>query len=145
MKNEEIAQNIFRNGFNCAQAVLTAYCTKYNLDNESARKLSCGFGGGCAHQSLTCGAVSAAYMVIGLKYGKVIQEDNKARDITYTKILEFSNTFISINNSINCKELLGIDLATSEGQEYFKENNLSNKKCTNYVKNACMILDSMGL
>jgi hypothetical protein len=84
-------------------------------------------------------------MVIGLKYGKVNQEDNEARDVTYKKIKEFSYNFTSINNSINCKELLGIDLATPEGQAIFKENDLSNKKCTNYVKDACIILDKMGL
>jgi C_GCAxxG_C_C family probable redox protein len=145
MSKEEIAQNIFKNGFNCAQAVLTTYCSKYNLDENIAKKLSCGFGAGCARRSLTCGAVSGAYMVIGLKYGKVKQEDEGARDLTYKKINDFSDYFISINNSINCKELLGIDLATTEGQTFFNENDLLNQKCTNYVKDACIILDKMEL
>jgi C_GCAxxG_C_C family probable redox protein len=145
MNNENNAEEVFYNGFNCAQAVMTTYCSKYNMDDKTAKKLSCGFGGGCARQSLTCGAVSGAFMVIGLKYGKAVKDDSESNIITYSKINEFSSKFRIINNSINCTELLGIDLATIEGQNYFNENNLKKNNCTSYVKDACNILDEMGL
>jgi C_GCAxxG_C_C family probable redox protein len=145
MSTQESAFQSFNNGFNCAQAVITAYGGKYNLDDNTAKKLSCGFGGGCGRQSLTCGAVSGAYMVIGLKYGQTEKDNIDARNITYKMVNEFSAKFKTIHNSINCKELLGVDLATPEGQEFVRNNNLSKIKCTKYVTDACIILDEMGL
>jgi C_GCAxxG_C_C family probable redox protein len=144
MNKGEIARDTFKNGFNCAQAVLSAYCNNYGLDENIAKKISCGFGAGCARQSLTCGAVTGAYLVIGLKYGKSIESDNDARDKTYNMVNEFSKQFKDINGSINCSELLGCNLATPEGHAYYKDNNL-NTKCTNYVSEACSILDKMEL
>jgi C_GCAxxG_C_C family probable redox protein len=145
MYNGKIAEETYHNGFNCAQSVLTAYSGKYHMDDKTAKMISCGFGGGCARQSLTCGAVTGAFMVIGLKYGKAEKEEVEARDITYKKVNEFSTKFKSMHNSINCGELLGIDLATEKGRAYFKENLFSEKKCSNFIKDACNILDEMEL
>jgi C_GCAxxG_C_C family probable redox protein len=145
MDNQQKAKDTFNNGFNCAQAVLTTYSIKFNFDEKTAKRISCGFGAGCARQSLTCGAVTGAYMAIGLKYGKAEKEDTEARNITYKKINEFSAKFKSLHGSLNCSELLGIDLATPEGQAYFEKNSLFDKKCTNYVMDACNILDEIGL
>lgn len=144
MNTEETAVLSFNSGFNCAQAVLTAYSVKYNLDRTTANKISCGFGAGCGRQSLTCGAVTGAYMVIGLKYGKAESGDEVTKEITYKDVIGFSNKFKSLHKSINCTELLGADLGTEEGRAFAKANNLSNKKCANFVKDACTILNEMG-
>jgi C_GCAxxG_C_C family probable redox protein len=88
------AVSCFSEGFSCSQAVLTAYSDLFNLDRKTALKISQPFGGGIAHQGETCGAVSAAFMVIGLKYGRTKAEDLEAREKTYEKT--FSSTFTAI-------------------------------------------------
>jgi C_GCAxxG_C_C family probable redox protein len=113
------------------------------MDEQSAFRVACGFGGGCGRLGLTCGAVTGAYMVIGLKYGKVRADDNDAKEKTYAFVQEFSERFVTRNKSLNCTELLGCDLGTLEGRTKMKEQNLSVTVCEKLVKDAREILEEI--
>jgi C_GCAxxG_C_C family probable redox protein len=76
--------------FNCAQAILSTYAPKYGLDADTALKIATGFGGGMARFGRTCGAVSGAYMTIGLKYGMGSEDNTELKENTYEIIREFS-------------------------------------------------------
>jgi len=135
------AISYFEGNCNCAQSVLSSYSTQYGLDREKALKIATGFGGGMGRFGRTCGAVTGAYMVIGLKYGMGIEEDVEAKEKTYQVIREFSKRFQELHGSELCKELLGCDINTSEGKEYYDQNEFFEKKCLQYVKNATEILE----
>ena len=144
MSSEEKAVEIFKGGFNCSQAVLAAFSSKYGMDEKAAKKIACGFGAGCARQSLTCGAVTGAYMVIGLKHGRTDKDDNAARDTTYENARELTEKFKSLHGSVNCTDLLGCNLGTPEGSSTFMEKELYKKKCLYYIRDVCRILEGMG-
>ena len=91
----------------------------------------------------TCGAVTGAYMVIGLKNGMGISKDTEAKDKTYKIISEFSKLFQEKNESMMCKEILGCDITTPEGIAYFTHNELLEKKCFQCVKSAAEILEEI--
>jgi C_GCAxxG_C_C family probable redox protein len=112
--NEAVA--CFNNGFNCSQAILSVYCGEFGLDNKNALQISCGFGAGMGRLQETCGAVSGAFMLIGLKHGKFLKEDEPAKEKTYAFVKEFVRLFEIRNKTINCRELLGIDLITGDKQ-----------------------------
>ena len=140
----ETSQEIFKAGYNCAQSVLRANCDTYGLDDETALRISSGFGAGIARAQEVCGAVTGGTMVLGLKYGigKLEPEENneKVREKTRNFIEEFTKN----NGSIRCKELLkGIDLNTQTGQTRFKEEDLFNKTCLQCVKNASEIIRTL--
>ncbi|MFW9881012.1 MAG: C-GCAxxG-C-C family protein [Candidatus Thorarchaeota archaeon] len=143
MSKVEDAISTFKNDFNCAQSVLSTFSTQYGLDRNIALKISTGFGGGMGRLGNTCGAVTGAFMVIGLRYGMGINNGNSAKEKTYELIREFSHRFQNINRSLICKELLGCDISTHDGIEYFKQNSLFEKKCIQYVKNAVEILEKI--
>jgi len=143
MSRIEETLSYFKGNCNCTQAVLSSYSTQYGLDRDIALKIATGFGGGMSHFGRTCGAVTGAYMAIGLKYGMGINEVTEAKEKTYQVIREFSNRFEEINGSVLCKELLGCDINTPEGIEYFTQNELFEKKCIQYVKNAVEILEEL--
>ena len=69
MSRVEQAVSCFQGGFNCSQAVLSTYAQDFGLDREAALKLAAGFGGGMGRMAGTCGAVTGAFMVLGLKHG----------------------------------------------------------------------------
>jgi C_GCAxxG_C_C family probable redox protein len=141
MSNEMIAINYFKNGFNCAQSVLASYKDELSMNEKNLLKISCGFGGGMARMQETCGAVSGAYMVIGLKYGKYNKDDNESREKTYRLVREFNSEFKKIFKTTECKELLGCSLLTEEGKKYFKDNNLLEKVCVKCVESSVKILN----
>jgi C_GCAxxG_C_C family probable redox protein len=135
----------FINGFNCAQAVFSTYAEEFGLDRTTALKISCGFGAGMGRRQEVCGAISGAIMLIGCKYGKTIREDNAANDLTYKHVRELLEKFIARNGSISCKELLGCNLQTSEGQQVFKENNFKELNCSRYVHDASALAEEILL
>ena len=143
MSRIENAISAFRGDFNCSQSILSTYCTQYGLDRDTALKLATGFGGGMGRLGRTCGAVSGAFMVFGLKYGMGLNNDTEVKEKTYQVIREFSNRFQEIYGSEICKELLGCDINTPEGKEYYVQNDFFEKKCLQYVKDAAIILEEL--
>jgi C_GCAxxG_C_C family probable redox protein len=143
MSRIEEALSNFGNDFNCAQSVFGVFAPHYGLDVDKALKISSGFGGGMGRSGRTCGAVTGAYMVIGLKNGMGISKDKEAKDKTYQIINEFSNHFQKKYGSMMCKEILGCDITTPEGRAYFNQNELLEKKCFQCVKSAVEILEEI--
>ena len=143
MNNKTTAINYFKNEFNCAQSVLIAYKDETNISENELLKISCGFGAGMGRLQNTCGAVSGAYMAIGLKYGKFNKEDNEAREKTYALVREFDSEFKKIFKTINCIELLGCNLLTEEGKKYFHDNNLRDNICIKCIEESINILDKL--
>lgn len=143
MSKVEEAISYFKDKYNCAQSILGPFSVQYGLDKNTALKLATGFGGGMAGFGRTCGAVSGAYMVIGLKHGMGIKDDIKLKEKTYQLIQEFSRRFTDIHGSVICRKLLGCDISTTEGKQFFSQNELFDKKCLQYVKNAAEILEDI--
>jgi C_GCAxxG_C_C family probable redox protein len=112
--NEAVA--CFNGGFNCSQAILSVYCKEFGLDEKTALQISCGFGAGMGRLQETCGAVTGAFLLIGLRHGKFTKEDEPAKEKTYTLVREFARLFEMRNKTTNCRKLLGIDLITGDKQ-----------------------------
>jgi C_GCAxxG_C_C family probable redox protein len=110
------AVSCFDEGFNCSQAILATYCEELGMDKKTALKVACGLGAGMGRLQETCGAVSGAYLLIGLKYGKYSKDDESAKEKTYALIQEFAKLFEERNKTTNCREILGIDLIHSDKQ-----------------------------
>lgn len=141
--NQEIATQYFAEGFNCAQAIVAVYSEKYGLNKDTALKLSGGMGGGFRSGEI-CGAVSGAVLVVGLKYGQYIAGDMESKANCAKKTREVIDAFKAQNGCLVCRDLLGCDTSTSEGQDYFKNNNLSKKICIGLIESSVTILDKLG-
>lgn len=143
MSKIDNAVNCFQHGFNCSQAVFSTYCEQLGLDAETAFKVSCPFGAGMGRMACTCGAVTGAFMLIGLKHGKYKEEDNVARELSYRLVREFSEKFKAVNGSLLCRELLNCDLSTPEGVAYNKENGITAKLCPEFVRDSAQIIEEL--
>jgi len=132
----------FNKGYACSQAILTEYCELFDLDEETALKISAGFGGGMRNGK-TCGAVTGAYMVLGLKLGDQNCVTADGRKKVYDAVVEFTKSFEQRYGSTDCKELLGCNVATADGIKKAKEENLFYTLCPKYVKSAAEILEGM--
>ena len=63
----ERAKQLHEQGYGCAQAVLTTFAGDYGLAESLSLKLATGFGSGMGRMCEVCGALTGAFMVIGLK------------------------------------------------------------------------------
>jgi C_GCAxxG_C_C family probable redox protein len=143
MTKPERAVALFREGFSCSQAVFAAFSQDFGLDRETSLKISQAFGGGMAHLGEACGAVTGAFMLIGLKHGRIRAEDLPARDRTYAAMRQFAHRFKALHCSIQCRCLLGLDLGTEEGLRMAREKNLFQTVCVGYVRHAAELVEEI--
>jgi C_GCAxxG_C_C family probable redox protein len=139
----EDAVSAFDEGFSCSQSVFSAFAPELGLDRETALKVATAFGGGMGHRGDTCGAVTGAFMAIGLKHGRLRPEDEETRDQAYSLVERFVREFEARHGSIVCRELLGYDISTPEGMQSAQEKNLPATRCPHFVRDAAEILQQM--
>lgn len=125
--HSEKAMYLFKQGYNCSQSVVLAFCDKTGLNEETALKMSSSFGGGMGRLREVCGAVTGMFMVAGMLYGYSDPKDNKAKTEHYKLIQELADKFKQENGSIICRELLGLGAGADKPvpelrtQEYYKK------------------------
>ena len=137
MKSELVDDQFSK--FNCAQTVFSLFAPELGIDEKTALKIASGFGGGMACAE-TCGAVTGAYMVIGMKHGHATSNPN---DKAKTKLLiqKFNEEFKVKHGTLICKKLTGFDISTPEGSTAAHEEGVFDNKCPVFIKTACTILE----
>lgn len=95
-------------GYNCAQAVACTYCDLVGIDEETMFKMTEALGLGMGGMDGTCGAVTGACVLAGLKRssGNLEKPDSKAA--SYKLSREILRQFEQQNQSVVCKELKGV-------------------------------------
>lgn len=140
----EIAMTKFSEGYNCAQSVFYAFCEVLNFEKDLALKMVCGFGAGMGRKQEVCGAVTGAIVVIGTKFGRGLEEERIATELTYQKTRQLMDRFTAKHGTFICRKLIdGCDLATQEGQKQFKETDLLNTICKPCVQSVVEILEDL--
>ncbi len=115
MENREQQARIFFNeGFNCAQSTFCPFCEELGLDKETALRLTSSFGGGMGRLREVCGAVSAMFMIAGLKKGYTSSNDDETKEKHYALIQSLAQEFKQKHGTIICRELLGLEDGASE-------------------------------
>jgi C_GCAxxG_C_C family probable redox protein len=126
----------FNNNFNCCESVLLAAAQHLDIDSSLIPRIATPFGAGISQRRYMCGALSGAVMAIGLKYGRdsCTQERNPATD----RANAFVNRFLDKYGTVNCIELLGIDLNDPEFDN--KKKQAKDTICSPLVKQVCQWL-----
>ncbi len=109
MSKQEIAIDLFRQGYNCAQAVLLAFCEDFGLSRQVAAKVALPFGGGMGQMRETCGALTGAFMVLGLVDKAPVPPSSLEKAACYEKVRAFAEVFRRENGAILCRELLALN------------------------------------
>lgn len=121
-----------KKGYNCSQAVVCAYSDLFGIDEQTAFKISEGFGGGMGGmRDGTCGAVSAMYMLAGMKGSAGSVESGLTKQQTYAQVRELADAFKKMNGSTVCRDLLG------QGAEGVK------RSCDGCIEDAARIIEQL--
>lgn len=141
MNRADRAEELFRQGYNCSQAVAGAFCESFGMDMDTVLRLSCPFGGGLGRMRQVCGAVSGMAMVAGMVNGNTVGGDQQAKGENYKLVQRMAARFEEQNGSIICRELLGLQTKPKEtsvpsarSEEYYKK-----RPCVQLVRDAAAI------
>jgi C_GCAxxG_C_C family probable redox protein len=141
---EKEASEYHKKGFNCAQSVFVVFAKEYGILETQALKVAAGFGSGMGRLQDTCGAVTGAYMAIGLKYGKSIGDEGiEKREKTYELVRAFDKKFKGQFKTTSCRELLGCNMMTEEGKKFYTDNKLGEKVCEQCILKAVQITEQL--
>ncbi len=119
------------------------YGERSGLDRETALRVAGAMGAGMARTGETCGCVTGALMVIGLRYGKTRKDDDDSRERCYATAQEVMDAFRERNGTLLCRELLGADVGTPEGIARVREKDLFRTVCPRFVRDAAELLDGL--
>ena len=119
--------------------MLGGFAERYGMALENAVRTACAFGGVIAGTGQTCGAVNGALMVLGLAHAAAEPGNGPARQNTYAATRTLLARFRERHGSFNCRELLGVDIGTSEGRERAMREGLFGMRCPVFVRDAAVI------
>ena len=142
-KHEEKAVALFKEGYNCAQAVFAAFSDMTGLDEQTSVRLASSFGGGFGRQREVCGAVSGMVMALGAIYGYDSPTDNAAKKEQYSVVQSLMKKYAENNGSYICRELLGLaDKENSDPNPTPRTQGFYQKRpCSELVGEAARLLD----
>ena len=141
----QLAKELFLKGYNCAQAIVCAFSDFTGYDIDTSARMASSFGGGLGRLRETCGAVSAAALVLGIVKGYDDPADPDAKKQHYALVREFAERFKAKDKSINCRELLTLAglMPESGGEpEQRMEEFYRNRPCPQLVYDAALILEA---
>jgi C_GCAxxG_C_C family probable redox protein len=127
---------------NCAQSVITSFSEEFGLDNDLALKVARAFGGGMGQSKGTCGAVTGAYMALGLAL-QPSGDYMKDRAEMAAIMAEFNRRFKTLHGSLNCTELCGYDLSIPEEAAEARQKNVFASTCPGLVRDASKIVEDL--
>lgn len=124
----ELALRLHDKGYNCAQAVVCAYCDAFGVEEKTAYQMAEGFGLGMGVMEV-CGALTGAFMLAGLKnsLGPAHPGETKAQTYRINKAL--AKAFLEKNGTYLCRELKGV-----------ADGNVR-RSCPGCIADACEIID----
>ena len=141
MGDVDKAEDLFRSGCACSQAVLGTYGPRFGLKEDDAMRVSAGFAGGM-RMAETCGAVTGAFMVLGLAYCDEKCRTAEDRKRAYEKVVSFAQEFKARHAALACRDLLGCDISTAEGARVATEEGLFRSRCPELVRSAAELLEA---
>ena len=106
---KEKALENHKKGMNCAQAVACAFAETLGVDENVLFAMAEGFGAGMGGMQCTCGAVSGAILLAGIKNSSADVSSPTTKGATYKLSKEIVEAFQQKNSSVICKELKGIE------------------------------------
>ena len=140
MNHAKKAFDLFKSGYNCAQAVAVAFCDVTGLTEIQAARMASAFGGGMGRMREVCGAVSGMFMVLGFLYGYDDPKDDATKTVLYGEVQALAEAFKKDAGSIICRDILKNPPSdpnpSPRTAEYY-----AMRPCERMVYNAAAILD----
>lgn len=140
----KIAEELFRQGYNCSQAVVAAFEDVTGFDRDTSLRAASALGGGMCRMREVCGAVSGAMVVLGMAMGEGSDSDHAKKTALYKVGQDFAESFKAELGSIVCRELLGLPDGKSDAVPEARTDAYYKKRpCAEIVRIAAETLEKI--
>ena len=128
----------------CAQKVCLHCASRLGIDEDLAVGMGSAFGTGMGHAD-TCGCISGAHIVLGLRYGRAatLDESKLKKPLLIQKVTEFERRLSQTQPCRSCRDILGMDITLPDVRKQAAEQGLFTTVCGEMLTRTCAILDEM--
>lgn len=109
MTKKELAISYHDKKYNCAQAVACAFSEEINMEPEALFRITEGFGLGMGGAQSTCGALTGAIILAGLKNSDGNLNSPRTKIDTYRISKDLQKRFEEKAGATICKDLKGME------------------------------------
>ena len=139
------AARLFKEGYNCAQAVFCAFADELGMDIDLAKRVSSSFGGGMGRMREVCGAVSGALMAMGCFEGYDVIGDDEIKKAHYARVQNLMKAFADELGSYVCRDIIKVigsqpPTPTPRSEEFYMV-----RPCVRCVMRAARLVDTQTL
>ena len=143
MTKGEKAEQLFKQGYNCSQAVVLAFAPELGIEEPVLAKMLSGFGGGIGRMREVCGCFSGMVFIANMLYGYSDSQDYQGKKQLYQRINHLAQMFKERNgsNSVICRELLGLTKEDGIVPEKRTESYYKKRPCSELCRIAGDIME----
>ena len=143
MLTDEDFRRKFREGMDCSAQILAQVAEDLFITEEEAYRMGSCFGAGMLLGS-TCGAITGAFIAIGIKHGNYEPNDIEQKSIVNNKRMEFIKRFKEVyDGKTTCPGLLKLDLIDPEKRKVAREDGTIERACPQFIRTALKILEDI--
>lgn len=82
--------SLFEDGYTCSQSAVLPFCSRFEMDEETTKRIASTFGGGMGRLLEKCGALTGAFMVLGLACGNTDPKDIETKLAAYQMVRDLN-------------------------------------------------------
>jgi C_GCAxxG_C_C family probable redox protein len=137
------ATRLYEAGLSCAPAILAAFAPRFGLNQDQAARVASCFGGGMIRSGGPCGAVTGSLMAIGLAFGPGLCPDSEAKERAYRHAAELWQRVRERWGSLQCRDILGVDISSPAGHAQAKAEKLFSTRCKDVIRTAAEVVNEL--
>jgi C_GCAxxG_C_C family probable redox protein len=123
-----------RNQFGCAETTFIVLKGAFGLDDPMDSSAAMALNGGVAYSGGICGAVSGAALAVGMLAEQRIADHREAKRVARELVARLMDDFRAQHGSVDCRDLIGIDLRAPGGHERFIESGTWRDGCMRQIE-----------
>ncbi len=113
-----------------------AFAPRLGLDPGGAARTASAFGGGIGRCGWTCGALTGAFLAIGLHAGSQNPGPSPRKEDAYARVRTLADRFRAEHGATECRDLIGFVLADPAQHEAASAAGVFRSKCPGFVRTA---------
>jgi C_GCAxxG_C_C family probable redox protein len=122
------------NLYGCAETTFLVLKEAFGLSGAVDAAVAMALNGGVAYAGGICGAITGAALAVGLLAGQRFPQHKRAKRLARLTIARLMDEFQANFGSLNCRELIGMDIHTEQGHRDFIQSGLWRVRCMQQIE-----------
>jgi C_GCAxxG_C_C family probable redox protein len=124
------------NTYGCAETTFMVLKEAFGLPDPDDTSAAMALNGGVAYSGGICGAISGAAMAVGLLAERRIADHKEAKRTARRIIARYMQEFQRDFKSLNCRDLIGLDISREAEHYQFIESGIWKTTCMGQIEYA---------